>query len=282
MRIKKVLLKILPLFFLITFSCSNSSSVLNIMTYNIRLDTQEDGLNQWGKRKKGLVSLIKELNPDILGIQEGLPNQIEYLLIQLDEYSMIGEGRNGGNKGEYSAIFFKNKIFRLEKNETFWLSETPEKISIGWDAALKRIATFGIFKFIKSNKELVVYNSHFDHIGKVARQKSVDVILNHIKINDYYKKSIILMGDFNSIPNEKHIKLLKKKFDDSFNKILQKKPYGTFNSFNLKSKLTKRIDYIFTKNIYVHNYTHIFKKLPNGRWPSDHLPIFISISDRFE
>ena len=79
------------------------------MTYNIRLNTDADGINKWDNRKEGIVSLIKEEDVDILGIQEGLPSQIEYLSKQLDDYSMIGEGRDGGNSGEYSAIYYKSK-----------------------------------------------------------------------------------------------------------------------------------------------------------------------------
>ena len=279
MRIKKVILQLLPLFFLITFSCSNSSTALSIMTYNIRLDTKEDGINQWNKRKKGLVSLIKKSNPDIIGIQEGLPNQIIYLSEQLVEYSFIGTGRDGRNNGEYCAIYYKNKNLKLEKNETFWLSETPDIPSTGWDASLNRIATVGVFTTFNSNKKLVVYNSHFDHIGKIAKEKSVSVIINHIKANNYFNNSIVVMGDFNSTPNETPIKILKENLVDSFNETSQKKPFGTFNGFDLKSKLTKRIDYIFTKNIKVQDYNHILKKLPNGLWPSDHLPILITINE---
>ena len=279
MRIKRVLLQTLPSVFLIIFSCSNSSKGLKLMTYNIRLDNQEDGINRWDKRKKGLVSLIKKSNPDILGVQEGLPNQILYLSKQLNEYSMIGEGRDGKNDGEYSAIYYKNNKLKLEKDETFWLSKTPEKPTIGWDAALNRIATVGVFTTLNSNKKLVVYNSHFDHIGKIAREKSVNVIINHIKLNDYFKNAIVVMGDFNSVPSETPIKLLKESLDDSFNEIHQKKPFGTFNGFDLKSKLTSRIDYIFTKNLNIYEYKHVSKKLPNGHWPSDHLPIFITINE---
>ena len=279
MRIKRVLLQIFPSVFLIIFSCSNSSKGLKLMTYNIRLDNQEDGINRWDERKKGLVSLIKKSNPDILGIQEGLPNQILYLSKQLNEYSMIGEGRDGKNDGEYSAIYYKNNKLKLEKDETFWLSKTPEKPTIGWDAALNRIATVGVFTTLNSNKKLVVYNSHFDHIGKIAREKSVNVIINHIKLNDYFKNAIVVMGDFNSVPSETPIKLLKESLDDSFNEIHQKKPFGTFNGFDLKSKLTSRIDYIFTKNLNIYEYKHVSKKLPNGHWPSDHLPIFITINE---
>ena len=275
--IKKLLLQAMLLCFLITLSCSDSCKVVKLMTYNIRFDTKEDGINQWNYRKKGLITLIKKLNPDILGIQEGLPNQISYLSKQLDGYSLIGEGREGENNGEYCAIYYKNKKFKLEKGETFWLSETPEIPSIGWDAALKRIATVGVFKALNSNRKLVVYNSHFDHIGKIAREKSVDVILNHIEGNEYFKNELVFMGDLNSTPNELSIKLIKKVFDDSFEKFAIKKPYGTYNGFDSKSDLSKRIDYIFTKNMSISKYDRISEKLPNGLWPSDHFPILIEI-----
>ncbi len=248
------------------------------MSYNIRLDVEIDGVNKWDNRKEGLISLIKEQNPDVLGIQEGLPNQIKYLSKQLEDYNMIGEGRDGGDNGEYSAIYYKSEKLRLEKAETFWLSETPYIPSIGWDAALNRIATFGVFRIKNSNENLIVYNSHFDHIGTQARENSVSVILNHIKDNDFINNAIIVMGDFNAEPNDVPIKLLAENLEDSFNSFPIEKPFGTFSGFDLESKLLNRIDYIFTKNIEVIEYRHIQKRLPNKLWPSDHLPIFISIN----
>ena len=269
---KKII--VIGLFFVFN-SCSNYSERINIMTYNIRLDTEADGINMWDNRKEGIVSLIKEERVDILGIQEGLPSQIEYLSKQLDGYSMIGEGRDGGNNGEYSAIYYNNKM-KLIETETFWLSETPEIPSIGWDAAIKRITTVGLFKMIDSDKELLVYNSHFDHIGKIAREKSVGVILNHIKENDYQNTALIVMGDFNAKPDDLPIELLSEELDDSFKILPIENPIGTFNGFDLDSKLLDRIDYIFTKNIKITNYKHLDKKLSSGLWPSDHLPILIT------
>ena len=257
-------------------SCSKQSESLNIMSYNIRLDVKSDGINQWENRREGVVSIIEKNSPAILGIQEGLPQQVEYLSAHLKEYSMIGEGRGGGSKGEYSAIYFHNKKVRLLKTETFWLSESPKKPSIGWDAALNRIATFGVFTVINSDKKIVVYNSHFDHIGKEARVNSVKLILNHIKENNFSKNGLVVMGDFNATPNDAPIKLLSKNLKDAFNVFPVKKPVGTFNGFDLNSKLLKRIDYIFTKNIEVVEFRHIHKKLSNGLWPSDHLPVFIN------
>ena len=273
---KKTLILILSGLFFVFNSCSNSPEKINIMTYNIRLDTEADGINMWDNRKEGIISIIKEEDVDILGIQEGLPSQIEYLSKQLDDYSMIGEGRDGGNNGEYSAIYYRNKKMNLIETETFWLSETPEMPSIGWDAAINRIVTLGIFKIKKSKKELIVYNTHFDHIGKIAREKSVGVILKHIKENDFQNRPLIVMGDFNLSPEDLPIELLSKELNDSFKLFPVKNPVGTFNGFDLDSKLLDRIDYIFTKNIKITNYKHLNKKLSSGLWPSDHLPILIT------
>ena len=275
---RKLSLFILTCLLFVCISCSESNQTISLITYNIRLDIESDGINKWDNRKEGLISLIKEENPDVLGIQEGLPNQIKYLSKQLEDYNMIGEGRDGGDNGEYSAIYYKSEKLRLEKAETFWLSETPDIPSIGWDAALNRIATFGVFRIINSNENLIVYNSHFDHIGTQARENSVSVILNHIKDNDFINNAIIVMGDLNAEPNDAPIKLLAENLEDSFNSFPIEKPFGTFSGFDLESKLLNRIDYIFTKNIEVIEYRHIQKRLPNKLWPSDHLPIFISIN----
>jgi len=275
---KKLLLLILLGLFVVFNSCSDYNTKINIMTYNVRLDTETDSINKWDNRKEGIVSIIKEEDIHILGIQEALPNQIEYLSQQLKNYDYIGEGRDGGSKGEYSAIYFKSDNVILEQEETFWLSETPEIPSIGWDAAIKRIVTLGVFKIKNLEKKLIVYNTHFDHVGKVAREKSASIILNHITKNNYQDKPTVVMGDFNANPDDSPIKLLSEQLQDSFKVLPVKDPIGTFSGFDLCSKLLNRIDYIFTKKINIIDYKHIDKKLPSGLWPSDHLPILISIS----
>ena len=270
------------IFFLLLFailkSCSNYNDIYNVMSFNIRLDTPSDGINNWENRKEGIISIIKNQKIDILGVQEALPNQIDYLAKQFDGYSLIGQGRDGGNNGEYSAILYNETRLMLNESGTFWLSETPNIPSIGWDAALNRIVTFGEFKVLNSNKKLVVYNSHFDHIGETAREKSADIILNHIEKNNYYNSAVVVMGDFNAKPYESPIKILSESLNDSFIVFPFEKPIGTFNGFEINSKLDDRIDYIFSKNIKLTDYIHVYDKLLNGLWPSDHLPVVISFS----
>lgn len=258
-------------------SCSNAVEPLCIMSYNIRLDVKSDGVNQWSNRRAGVVALLQEEKPDIFGIQEGLPHQVSFLSQQLEEYLMIGEGRDGGNNGEYAAIYYKKDKLKLLKSETFWLSETSKKPTISWDAALNRIATYGVFSLVNSNKKIVVYNTHFDHIGKQARENSAKLIVHHIKEHQFLKEQLVVMGDFNAEPNEAPIKIIENYLEDAFTTSFNKKHLGTFNAFDTQDKLLRRIDYIFTKNIEVAQHRHVQNKLANGLWPSDHLPVLISI-----
>ena len=276
---KTILYLVLTGVFFALNSCSNAVEPLRIMSYNIRLDVESDGVNQWSHRRVGVVALLEEENPDIFGIQEGLPHQVSFLSQQLVGYSMIGKGRDGGNNGEYSAIYYKKNKLKLLKSETLWLSETQKKPTVGWDAALNRIVTYGVFSTVNSNKKIVVYNTHFDHIGKQARENSAKLILHHINANNFSKEQLVVLGDFNAAPEEAPIKLLSNHLEDAFTSTPVKKPIGTFNAFNIHSKLVRRIDYVFTKNLDVIEYRHIQKKLPNGLWPSDHLPVIISIKN---
>ena len=121
------------------------------MSYNIRLDVASDGDNRWDMRKERMINLIKYYEPDLMGLQEVLNNQYEYLNQSLSQYASFGGGRDDGkNKGERSCIFYKKDKFKLLKQHTFWLSPTPEKITKGWDAALVRVCTYGLFQDLKT------------------------------------------------------------------------------------------------------------------------------------
>ena len=135
------------------------SQSLRLITYNLRYDNAGDGINQWGNRKEKVAALIKKYNPDILGIQEGLHNMMEDLKVLLPDYNFVGVGRDDGKtKGEYSAIFYKKTLFKVEEDSTFWLSKTPAVVaSKDWDAAITRICTWAKFKDIKSGNEFYLF-----------------------------------------------------------------------------------------------------------------------------
>jgi len=271
---------ILSIFILFTISSSIYSQPHSIISYNIRYDNNWDVENSWKMRRNKISQILIQYSPSIIGIQEGLLNQVQYINSSLINYDYVGVGRDDGKeKGEFCAIYFDTTRYVLLKNSTFWLSETPDTISVGWDAALERICTYGLFKDRITKEEFWVFNTHFDHIGVVAREKSSELILKRINKINRQSLPIILMGDFNSIPNSSPVKEIKTELSDALQISLEKLqgPRGTFNGFNEDLPIEKRIDYIFTNNLKVLSYTHINDRLNNNRHISDHLPVMIKI-----
>ncbi|QLG47176.1 endonuclease/exonuclease/phosphatase family protein [Costertonia aggregata] len=248
------------------------------MSYNIKYDNVQDTVNNWDGRKEAMVSLIRHYGPKFIGMQEVLHKQLKYLDDNLASYEYIGVGRDDGKlKGEFSPIFYDTSLFELIKSETFWLSDTPDTISVGWDASMERICTYGLFKSIADDQKLFVFNTHFDHVGEIAREKSVSLIIK--KINELNSKNhpIILMGDLNLMPGEKPIQKLQETFTDGMKFVGNAfyGPIGTFNGFDADRVLDQRIDYIFTKNLQVKSYIHIDDRMENNKYISDHLPVLL-------
>lgn len=253
------------------------------MTFNIRYDSSTDGADSWDKRKKEVCLLIDSYHPDFVGIQESLPNQTQYMSKQLNDYDFVGFGRDGENtKSESVPIFYNSKKFKLLNSQVFWLSTTPNIISKGWDAALNRITTYASFIDIKTADTLHIFNTHFDHIGKVARNNSAKLILDVIEKYNLFKSQVIVLGDFNSLPKDEAIIILKSKLNDAYvySKNKPMGPKGTFNDFDYNIIPENRIDYIFTKNFTVLRYQVINDKRKNQRCISDHLPVLIEVSKK--
>ena len=271
---------ILSVFILFTISSSIYSQPHTIISYNIRYDNNWDVENSWKIRRKKISQILIQYSPSIVGIQEGLLNQVQYIDSSLINYDYVGVGRDDGKeKGEFCAIYFDTTRYVLLKNSTFWLSETPDTISVGWDAALERICTYGLFKDRITRKAFWVFNTHFDHIGIIAREKSSELILKRINKINRQSLPVILMGDFNSIPNSPPVKEIITELSDALQISMEKLhgPRGTFNGFNEDLPIEQRIDYIFTNKLKVLSYTHINDRLDNNRHISDHLPVMIKI-----
>jgi len=251
-----------------------------IISYNIRYDNKLDEKNNWLLRRNRLCQFLKDYKPSIFGIQEGLVNQIAFIDSSLSKYEYIGVGREDGKiEGEFCAIFYDTSLFENKENSTFWLSETPNVVSVGWDAALERICTYGLFIEKLSGELFWVFNTHLDHIGEISRKKSSELILEKIKKSNIYSYPVILMGDFNLIPESGPIRLIKSQLEDALEISFTKwrGPIGTFNGFNNQHPLDKRIDYIFTKNYKIISHRHIDDRLNNNSFISDHLPVMVEI-----
>ena len=271
----------LLLFMILGVIYSNKAQSLSAMTYNIRYATSNDGDNQWEKRKDFLTDQIRFYSPDIFGIQEGLQHQVDFIDKQLATYDFIGVGRDDGEKkGEYCAIFYNREKLDLLGQSTFWLSISPEKVSVGWDAAMERICTYGFFMEKETGAMFWVFNTHFDHIGEIARQKSSELIVQKIKEINKDNLPVILMGDFNLNEQSKAIKYLSSSLDDSRNTSLNRPfgPFGTFTGFKFHEPVKDRIDYIFCskENIQVEKYA-VLTDSKDGKYPSDHFPVFVEV-----
>ncbi|WP_246296555.1 endonuclease/exonuclease/phosphatase family protein [Winogradskyella vidalii] len=250
---------------------------LKIMSYNIKLDYPKEGENSWTNRKPFLVNQLKYNEPDVIGVQEAMPNQMKDMDSLLVDYSYLGVGRDDGkNQGEYSALFYKTDKFKVIKSGTFWLSETPEKVSMGWDAVCNRICTYALFKDKVSGNLFWTFNTHFDHVGKVARKNSATLIIEKIQALNTENYPVVLTGDFNMEPTHDSIKHIKSALKDS--KEIAKLtfgPHGTFNGFYFNEPVIRRIDFVFVSaEVMVSKYA-VLSDNWDLHYPSDHLPILI-------
>lgn len=258
---------------------------LTIMSFNIRYDNPADSINNWQYRKDVAAQTIKNNNIDIVGTQEVLHNQIVDLKDRLPEYTQIGVGRQDGKEaGEYSAIFYKKNKFTEVKSGTFWLSEDTQAVGQkGWDAACERVATWAVLKDIKTEKSFFVLNTHFDHMGQIARRESAKLILS--KANELSNNlPIIITGDFNATPNSEVIQIITDTTHVNHlthTKTIAAETAGTdwtFHGFD-KVPLENRefIDYIFVKgDIKVNKHEVLDEKL-NDIFVSDHKPVVAKI-----
>jgi endonuclease/exonuclease/phosphatase family metal-dependent hydrolase len=281
-------------FFLITLfaalslsSCSQAESKLNVMTFNIRVDTRVDSLNAWNYRKDFVAECIVFYQTDIAGLQEVMHHQLEDLKSRLPEYSMLGVGRfDGKTQGEYSPIVYRRDRFEVLKSETFWLSEDPTAVGRkGWDAACERIVTWANLRDKCSGQDFYFFNTHFDHLGKEARRNSSLLMLAQIKAiaGD---KPVILTGDFNSIPTDEPITILTdiSNADHLSNTAalssLRYGPEWSFHSFGrIPVQQRMLLDYIFVRGGIrtVTRHGIVDDRKDDGLFLSDHNPVLCTL-----
>lgn len=248
---------------------------INIITYNIRLNVASDGVNAWPNRKDNVKALVKFHDADILCVQEALPEQFDALL-EKSNFEVVGVGREDGKrKGEFSAVYFDKDRFTKKDGGTFWLSQTPDVPSKGWDAALNRVCSW-VRLFDKLNKkEFLVFNTHYDHIGVQARIESAKLLKQKIQ-QIAPTLPVVFTGDLNVTPETEAISTIKSFLTDAKEISIEPAygPNGTFNDFDFNSDLKDRIDYIFVNKGFKVQKFAVLSDSKNKRYPSDHLPVF--------
>ncbi|MEO2059416.1 MAG: endonuclease/exonuclease/phosphatase family protein [Mesonia sp.] len=269
---------ILAVFFMVS-SFGLLAQEFTAMSYNIKYANENDGENSWSKRKYFLANQLKFYHPQIFGVQEALKSQIDFIEENLANYQYVGVGREGSNQGEFSAIFYDTTKFEVLKSDTFWLSETPDQISKGWDADYHRICTYALLKDKESEEQFYFFNTHFDHRGKEARTNSARLIIQQIKKINVENYPVLLTGDFNLEPETEQIQYIKSYLNDAKEATAAIKlgPSGTFNGYDFKTPVTRRIDYIFhSEEVKIKTYA-VLSDNENGRYASDHLPVFVKV-----
>ncbi len=248
---------------------------INIITYNIRLNVASDGVNAWPNRKDNVKALVKFHDADILCVQEALPEQFDALL-ENSNFDVVGVGREDGKrKGEFSAVYFDKDRFTKKDGGTFWLSETPNVPSKGWDAALNRVCSWVRLYDNSNKKEFLVFNTHYDHVGVKARIESAKLIKQ--KIQEIAPKlPVVFTGDLNVTPETEAIATIKSFLIDAKEITLEPAygPNGTFNAFDFNSDLKNRIDYIFVNKGFKVQKFAVLSDSKDKKYPSDHLPVF--------
>lgn len=254
---------------------------LSIASWNIKtIEVKRvNHVEEWNLRLPYIASFIEFMNHDVIGMQEATSVQIETLLERLPQYRYVGvASRDGKKNGNGNPIFYKPEKLDLKESHTFWLSETPNKPSMGWDTDSKRICTWAIFKDKITKKSFMVFNTHLDHKGREARENGVKLILD--SLSKYTGYPIFLMGDFNAEKGSRTLNWVKNGgiLKDSY-EIAQKRfsVGGTFNGFRFDDEPRKTIDFIFV-NEYV-SVLH-YSVVNNFYWEngkpnffSDHYPV---------
>jgi len=267
-----------------------TSTELKVVSFNIRFGTAADGENYWDKRREFLIETIKALNPDLLGTQETLGFQRDYLARELANYDSLGVGRDDGKEaGEMMALYYRKSRFEKIDGGHFWLSETPDIAgSRTWDSSLPRMVTWVKLrdKAQADGRALLFMNTRFDHRGSIARLESAKLL--RARVSELGQDSyVVITGDFNADQNSPPYDALFSRIDgesspvvDTYRSVCSEKQEdeGTFSGFNALEVKGPRIDWIGGTRNWKIRSASIDRTSRDGRTPSDHFPVTATLS----
>jgi endonuclease/exonuclease/phosphatase family metal-dependent hydrolase len=244
------------------------------MTFNIRYGTAEDGENHWTKRREQLFALLRDRQPDVLGVQEALDFQIHEILAAVPGYTYVGVARTDGRReGEYSAILYRTARLAARRSDTFWFSDTPTVPgSMTWGNRYERICTWAYFED-REGAAFYAFNVHLDHESQPSRERSTALLLERVRARAPAAPAIV-MGDFNAGEQNPAIEALRGVLRDSFRvRFPAETEVGTYNGFELDNTRGEKIDYVFVTEGVAVIEAEIVRAPAGGRYPSDHFPV---------
>ena len=256
----------------------NGQKELKVMSYNIRMGIAKDGTNSWEFRCPATIEMLNAQKPDVFGVQEAFEFQIRFIEEYCRDYKSVGVGRDDGKKkGEYMSIFWNKKTVSLLKWGTFWLSETPDKPSKGWDAHCRRTATWALMKDKKTGKKFYFVNTHLDHKGKEAQKNGLKLIVDRIESINPQGYPMILTGDFNIKPDNAALVGLDSRMQSTRKIAADTDNHNTFNGWSVKPT-DSVIDYIYISGFSsCPQYKTVTEKYAERPFVSDHYPIFARV-----
>lgn len=268
--------------FFVVVSLTATAQKLVIGTFNLRNDNAGDEGNRWAQRGPIAANLLRFHQFDIFGTQEGLKNQIDDLSNFLPEFSHWGSGRTDGKDGgEHSSIFYRKQKFKLLNKGDFWLSETPGKPGLGWDATCcNRICSWVYLQDLQSRKKFYYFNTHFDHQGKIARLESAKLIIKKVK-EIAGDTPAIFTGDLNGGQRSECYLILANSglLTDTYTQV--KYPYvnnSSFNDWGKEVKGNEIIDHVFVTKGFSTQRWGILTDTYHGKYISDHFPVLVELS----
>ena len=275
-KIFSIVLFALALCVAVSCSTEQAKEPIKVISYNIRcgVNPGQDGENNWEYRKQASINMINDEKPTIFGLQEALPPHLEYLKEQLPQYASYGIARDDGKtEGEYMTIYYLKDEVELLDCGTFWLSETPETPSMGWDAACKRTCTWAKMRMKRSGKEFAYLNTHLDHVGKVAQREGLALMMKRASEIVPDGMPVFVTADFNCVTSDPIFEPIKAVMKDARETAPQTDRRATFNGW--KPNATAVIDHIFYRGAEPKSFRVLCEKNYGAPYISDHYPVVL-------
>ena len=256
---------------------ARAADPLSVMSFNIRLPAESDGVDYWETRKPLAVRMLREQQPDVIGLQELVKAQADYLVRELPQYAWFGRGREADGGGEHMGVFYRKDRLKVIESGDFWLSDTPDVAgSITWGHPHPRMVTWALFEQRSDRRRFYLFNTHLPYRDEdeAARLKGAQAIARRLATlpDDV---PVVLTGDFNTTPDSDAHAVLAGTLQDAWTTAPRVEGIdATFHGFT--GKADRRIDWIFVRGAQLESITSVTTRW-NNRYPSDHFPLVATL-----